>query len=88
MKSTDGNVDERTIQSLKRAMHEGDYGLFVTLSSYTRNARKYLENKPIIRGIDGQALAELVLKYYGLMSERYQKLIPLEMVYIPVVSEE
>lgn len=88
VKSTDGNVNEKTIQSLKGAMHEGDYGLFVTLSSYTRNAIRYLENTPIIRGIDGQALAELVLKYYGLMSERYQKLIPLEMVYIPVMSEE
>lgn len=87
VKSTDGNVDERTIQSLKGAMHEGDYGLFVTLSSYTRNAKKYLDNTPIIRGIDGQALAELVLKYYGLMSEKYQKVIPLEMVYIPVILE-
>lgn len=87
VKSTDGNVNEKTIQSLKGAMHEGDYGLFVTLSSYTRNARKYLENTPIIRGIDGTALAELVLKYYGQMSEKYQKVIPLEMVYIPVVLE-
>lgn len=88
VKSSDGNVNESTIQSLKGAMREGDYGLFVTLSSYTANARKYLNNTPIIRGIDGTALAELVLKYYGQMSERYQKLIPLEMVYIPVKAVE
>ena len=88
VKSKDGNVSESTIQSLKGAMREGDYGLFVTLSSYTKNARKYLDSTPIIRGIDGTALAELVLKYYGQMSERYQKLIPLKMVYIPVPLDD
>ena len=87
MKSRDGNVSETTIQSLKGAMREGDYGLFVTLSSYTKNAQKYLDSTPIIRGIDGTALAELVLKYYAQMSERYQKLIPLKMVHIPVPLE-
>ena len=88
VKSRDGNVSENAIQSLKGAMREGDYGLFVTLSSYAKNAQDYLDNTPIIRGIDGPALAELVLKYYDKMSERYQKLIPLKMVYIPVPLEE
>ncbi len=88
VKSKDGNVSESAIQSLKGAMREGDYGLFVTLSSYTKNAQKYLDSTPIIRGIDGNALADLVLKYYDLMSERYQKLIPLKMVYIPVPLED
>lgn len=69
-------------------MHEGDYGLFVTLSNYTKNAKKYLENTPIIRGINGMELVELVLKYYGQLSEKYQKIIPLKMVYIPVTREQ
>lgn len=88
VKSKDGNVSESTIQSLKGAMREGDYGLFVTLSSYTKNAKKYLDSTPIIRGIDGPALADLILKYYDQMSERYQKIIPLKMVYIPVPLED
>ena len=53
VKSQDGDIRETTIQSLKGAMKEGDYGLFVTLSDYTPNARKYLEQNPIIRGING-----------------------------------
>ena len=65
-------------------MHEGDYGLFVTLSNYTKRATSYLEHTPIIRGINGAELAELILKYYDKLSERYRKLIPLKMVYIPV----
>lgn len=88
VKSNDGKVSESALQSLKGAMREGDYGLFVTLSSYTKNAQAYLNQMPIIRGIDGPALAELVLKYYDEMSEKYQKIIPLEMVYIPVPLEE
>jgi len=88
VKSRDGSDSENAIQSLKGAMREGDYGLFVTLSSYAKNAQDYLDNTPIIRGIDGPALAELVLKYYDKMSERYQKRIPLKMVYIPVPLEE
>ena len=51
------------------------------------DAKKYLENTPIIRGINGTELVELVLKYYGQLSEKYQKMIPLKMVYIPVTLD-
>lgn len=84
VKSQDSDIRETTIQSLKGAMREGDYGLFVTLSNYTKNAEKYLESTPIIRGINGTELVELILKYYEQLSEKYQKMIPLKMVYIPV----
>ncbi len=76
------------IQSLKGAMREGDYGLFVTLSNYTKNAQKYLDSTPIIRGINGTELVDLILKYYEDLSEKYRKMIPLKMVYIPVPKEE
>ena len=88
VKSQDGDIRETTIQSLKGAMKEGDYGLFVTLSDYTPNARKYLEQNPIIRGINGVDLVDLILKYYDQLAVKYRKMIPLKMVYIPVLSEE
>lgn len=88
VKSQDCDIKETTIQSLKGAMREGDYGLFVTLSNYTKNAQKYLENTPIIRGINGTELVELILQYYDKLNEKYKKIIPLEMVYIPVPAEE
>lgn len=87
VKSQDSDIKEATIQSLKGAMREGDYGLFVTLSNYTKNAQKYLNNTPIIRGINGTELVELVLKYYEDLSEKYRKMIPLKMVYIPVPKD-
>lgn len=88
VKSQDGDIRETTIQSLKGAMREGDYGLFVTLSNYTKNAQKYLENTPIIRGINGTELVDLILKYYEDLSEKYRKMIPLKNVYIPVPNED
>lgn len=88
VKSQDSDIKEWAIQSLKGAMREGDYGLFVSLSGYTKNAKRYLENTPIIRGIDGQELAALILKYYEGLSAKYKKIIPLERVYIPVPTED
>lgn len=88
VKSQDSDIKETLIQSLKGAMREGDYGLFVTLSNYTKNAMKYLENTPIIRGINGTELVDLILKYYDRLSEKYKKMIPLKMVYIPVSKDE
>lgn len=87
VKSQDSDIKETLIQSLKGAMREGDYGLFVTLSNYTKNAMKYLENTPIIRGINGTELVDLILKYYDQLSEKYQRMIPLKKVYIPVPKE-
>ena len=88
VKSQDSDIKEATIQSLKGAMREGDYGLFVTLSNYTKNAQKYLDNTPIIRGINGTELVDLILKYYEELSDKYRKMIPLKMVYIPVPKED
>lgn len=88
VKSQDGDIKETTIQSLKGAMRKGDYGLFVSLSNYTKNAQKYLDSTPIIRGINGTELVDLILKYYDDLSEKYKKMIPLKMVYIPVAKED
>lgn len=87
VKSQDGDIKETVLQSLKGALREGDYGAFITLSNYTKNAQKYLKNNPIIRGINGSELVELILDNYGSLSEKYQKMIPLKKVFIPVQSD-
>ena len=84
VKSQDSDIKETTIQSLKGAMTEGDYGLFVTLSHYTKKAQEYLDKTPIIKGINGPELVALILKYYDKLDEKYKDMIPLKMVYIPV----
>ena len=88
VKSSDGDIRESTIQSLKGAMREGDYGLFITLADYTPNAKNYLHNTPIIRGINGTELVDLILKYYEGLSDKYKQMIPLQKVYIPNLKSE
>ena len=44
-----------------------------TLSNYMKNAQKYLETTPIIRGINATELVELILKYYDNLSVKYKK---------------
>ena len=88
VKSQDGNVTESTIQSLKGAMDEGDYGLFVTLSDYTQNAKKYLEKHSIIKSLNGSELVDLILKYYDGMPEEFKNTIKLKKVYIPIIENE
>ena len=85
VKSQDGDIKESVLQSLKGALREGDYGAFITLSNYTKNAQKYLKNNPIIRGIS--ELVDLILDNYEKLSENYQKMIPLKKVYIPVQND-
>ena len=87
VKSQDSDIRETTIQSLKGAMMPGDYGLFITLSNYTKNAQKFLDANPIIRGINGTELVDLILQYYERLDDKYQNIIPLKKVYIPVVQE-
>ena len=88
VKSQDSDIKETTIQSLKGAMMPGDYGLFVALSNYTKNAQKFLDANPIIRGINGTELVDLILKYYEQLSEKHQKVVSLKKVYIPVPKED
>lgn len=88
VKSQDSDIKESTIQSLKGAMKSGDYGVFITLSNYTKNAQKFLADNPIIRGINGAELVDLILKYYEQLSDRNQKIIPLRKVYIPISKDD
>ena len=88
VKSQSGNIEESTVQSLKGTMEEGDYGLFVTLSDYGKNAKRYLEKHPIIKSINGSELADLILKYYDNMSDEFKDVIKLKKVYIPLIETE
>ena len=88
VKSQNGNITESTVQSLKGTMEEGDYGLFVTLSDYAKNAKIYLEKHPIIKSINGSELADLILKYYDNMSDEFKDVIKLKKVFIPEIETE
>lgn len=86
-KSQDSKISSSLVRNLKGAMCEGDYGFFVALSDYSKDAKEYLEQNPIIRGINGVQFVKLFLEYYDKLDEKYRDMFPLKKVYIPVQKE-
>ena len=81
-KSQDSDISEDFVQRLKGTMKDGDYGLFVSLSKFRKNALDYLSQNPIIRGIDGDEFVELFMKHYDRLDAEIQSAVPLKMVYV------
>ena len=50
--------------------------------------KEIIEQHPIIKGINGSELVDLVLRYYNKLDDKYQDIIPLKQVYIPVLKED
>lgn len=85
-KSQDSDISEDLVQRLKGTMKDGDYGLFVSLSKFRKNALDYLSQNPIIRGIDGDEFVELFMKHYDKLNVEIQSAVPLKMVYVAAPS--
>ncbi len=69
------------------------YVVFENFVANLLNARgyrtkAYLKQHPIIRGLNGSEVVDLVLRYYDDLDDKYQDMIPLKRVYIPVLSED
>ncbi|MES2042659.1 MAG: restriction endonuclease [Pseudomonadota bacterium] len=78
--STIGRPD---VQKLFGAIEREEKGLFVTLGSFSADARTFEQTKPNLRLIDGSALIELIYEHYHQFEPRYQMLLPLKRSYIP-----
>lgn len=79
MTSVIGNGE---VNQLLGTLGEGEFGLFVTLGSYSRAAVELDRNRPKLRLIDGEQLVEMVLANYAKLSPRYRSLIPLKQIYV------
>jgi restriction system protein len=71
------------VQQLHGAIQAGEHGLFVTLGSFSPDAKTFERTKPNLRLLDGAALIELIFNHYHQFEPRYQMLLPLKRVYIP-----
>lgn len=76
-------IGEPEVSQLLGTLGEGEFALFVTLGSYTRQARVRERNTPRLRLIDGEDLVQIVLQHYPKMSPRYRTTIPLKQIYVP-----
>jgi len=88
VKSGEGSVGDPQVKALYGNVGVQEYGLFVTLGSFTKPAIGFAQGKANLRLIDGDELIDLVLEYYEQFDSRYKRLLPLKRVYIPQPFDE
>ena len=89
VKSAEASVGEPAVSALYGKVGEKEFGLLVTLGSFTKQAVDFAFSKGNLRLIDGDELVDLIFQHYEELDPRYQGMIPLKRVYVPeAVSEE
>ena len=88
VKSTEGSVGEPDVARLVGVVGEQEYGLFVTLGTFTPQARSFAVSRRNLRLIDGDELVHLIFEHYDALDARFKGIIPLKRSYIPEVLVE
>jgi len=88
VKSTEGSVGDPIISALYGKVGEREFGLLVTLGTFTNQAKSFAHSKSNLRLIDGEELVNLILQHYEQFDSRYKGLLPLKRVYVPETLEE
>jgi len=88
VKSSEGNIGDPAVSSLYGKVSHNEYGLFVTLGSFTSQARNFGRSKSNLRLIDGEELVDLIFRYYERFDSRYRALLPLKRVWVPERPED
>lgn len=83
VKAKGGTISDHEVSALIGNTAANEYGLFVTLSTFSNQAVNKARNKPNIRLIDGDDLVDLIFLHYEQFDSSYKGLLPLKKVYIP-----
>jgi restriction system protein len=83
VKSGDSKVSEPTVSSLYGKVGDNGYGLFVTLSTFTPDAKTFANSKSNLRLIDGDELVALILQHYEQLNSQHKGILSLKRVYVP-----
>lgn len=88
VKSEGGTINLDPVEKLcARVKPTGEYGLFITLSSYNDKAYRYAESQHNLRLIDGYELVDIILEHYDELDTKYKNTIPLDKVFLPSVTK-
>jgi restriction system protein len=88
VKSSEAPVGDPVVSALYGKVGQGEFGLVVTLGSFTPPAKNFARSKTNLRLIDGEELILLVLQYYDRFDSKYKGLLPLKRVYVPESLDE
>ncbi len=83
VKSTEGSVGDPIVSALYGKVENGEFGLLVTLGTFTAQAKSFAQNKSNLRLVDGDELVDLIFEYYERFDSKYKGLLPLKQVYVP-----
>jgi restriction system protein len=87
VKSTEGSIGDPIVSALYGKVSAGEFGLLVTLGSFTSQAINFAKSKSNLRLIDGEELVKLIFQHYDQFDSGYKGLLPLRRVYVPEVIE-
>lgn len=87
-KRTTGASAEADINQLLGTLGDGEFGLFVTLGSFSRSARITERGRPKLRLVDGEEFVQLVFEHYPKFNSRFRALIPLKQRYLPDLGSD
>jgi len=88
VKSGEGSIGNPVVSALYGNVGSNEFGLIVTLGTFTSQALSFARNKTNLRLIDGRELVDLILLHYEQFDSRYKGLLPLKRVYVPEALEE
>jgi len=83
VKSTEGSVGDPVVSALYGKVGNNEFGLLVTLGTFTAQAKSFARNKSNLRLIDGEELVDLIFEYYEQFDAKYKGLLPLRQIYVP-----
>lgn len=88
VKSSAGSVGGPDVRALFGNLGSGEYGLLVSLGSFSAQAKDFAKRKPNLKLVDGAELVDLVLEHYEELDPRFKASIPLKRVYVPQPADK
>lgn len=85
--SETSSIGDPIVAALYGKVDPKEFGLFVTLGTYSNPAKQFARGKANLRLIDGDELVDLILTHYEQFDSRYKGILPLKRVYVPDPDE-
>ena len=82
-----GTVGDPIVTALYGKVGPTEFGLFVTLGTFSNPAKQFAREKANLRLIDGNELVDLIQRHYEQFDSRYKGILPLKRVYVPDPEE-
>jgi restriction system protein len=83
VKSSPGTATDKDVSALYGKLSNGEYGLFITLGTYSPASRSFEQSKGNLRLIDGDELVGLIFEHYEQFDSQHKGMLPLRRVYVP-----